>query len=278
MRYLLVLLIAVAMAGPARAAELSPPEGAHLVGSDSTFTFSWPGPPGDYLFSVSAGGRVLGEQAVKGNTLVLRLPPNCLYRWKVSPTGGTGFKDTGEIHSFQHQSVIEYHFDGVSAAPSRRVGEPGQVRFGAYGAPGKHVRVDLAATSSELINVTIQADNATTRFLLMPSSTPLWITARGGPGTDGRPGRDGVLMNSVQSGDGEPGGRGGNGGDGGQIMIHCERPAWQRLVKADAGGGPEGKGGAGGRAGITYGTQIRGSAGAAGVDGKPGKDGDVLRS
>lgn len=213
---------------------LCPPEGARLVGSNPVVKLSWEGPANEYYLQVLAADRIFFEGPVRGHSHNLKLAPNVYYTWTAVPGTNKGYLSKGDVHHFQHSSQVIYNFDGAPGTP----GGPGKKGPelsdgeaglpGGPGQPGQNVDINLSQ-AGEFVLVNIQAQNQKTEFLLLPNSSPLIVTSRGGQGGPGGPGGEGApgyFDNNTNDhfflppSNGGPGGEGGNGGNGGTIIAH----------------------------------------------------------
>ena len=282
------LLVTLLLSSALAAETLNPPEGARLVGSEPSLKLSWEGKAKEYYLQVLASGRTHFEGQVVGNSYALKLAPNVYYTWSVTPVGDRGYKGQAETHHFQYSTELRYQFDGARGTP------------GVSGQPGEPVHVYLAP-AGESISVKIEGTRRKAAFLLLPNSSPIHISARGGDGGEGMAGENGASAYVTNDGKyfvpasaGMPGGNGGDGGAGGQVHIHSSLPQTPpSLLMINVEGGQGGPGGPGGRGGSQldagylngtwrnlplmtgYSRSAPAQSGARGLNGRPGRPGTV---
>lgn len=289
--WMLTLLVLLVVSVPATAQEpYSPPEGATLVGSLPTVTFRWPRHEAAkaYYLEVFASGQPLYSQPVAGTSVSVALRFGPPYLWRVKAFVGGRFEVVGGDHHFNLSSQLEYAFNGSDGSGGR----------------GEDVQVTLQP-AGDFIRARLQGSAAAHDFLLLPSSEPLQVFARGGRGAAGAPGSPGYPGRTVVQYDaggnpanrtfvlptpGGPGGAGGPGGSGGIVRVSGQGVDGRRYVRASVDGGAGGPGGAGGRGGAPgvvpgpgYGTYTPPSAyyepapgGPPGPDGAAGPAGQLL--
>lgn len=243
--------------------EMSPSDGAKIVGTVPQVTFRWGGRPGG-LYQVdviSVRGAVVASQSTKQTWVTVTLPATDIeYRWRLRELVSKEFHDVA-TRSFHFSTALTHTFDG------RDGGE------GANGTEGQNVTVTLTR-QQDYIRVQVQGGASVSDFLLVPTSGPVTISARGGRGGTGLQGAMGNNgYRETHPTDGGPGGPGGNGGKGGMVRVIARGVDARKHVRVFVDGGTPGKGGPGGRPGnLPYMAQ----PGPDGPEGKKGEPGTVI--
>ena len=270
-RLVILTLMLCSMCG----AETYPPDGAHMLGQVSEITLQWDLPGKEFQVVVQGAGRPLLDTVVRERGLTMPVRPGVLYRWMVSPlTSGTGSWQT-----FQFSSGADFRFNGRPAPLDRRQTNSIHGLAGLPGGDAPTLELDLQPTPA---GVLLSLQNR--KFLLIDSTPPISIEARGGQGGEGGHGQAGLAGSAINpyDADGRPGGDGGQGGPGGRggtIVVTSHGVPVEKYLRFDVSGGPGGPGGRGGRGGLgnlgyfNNGQAFRGRDGRDGNPGRPGNEG-----
>lgn len=279
------VLSAVCLASSLASAEVYPPDGAHLLGSEALVPLHWKLPGANFSLSVTGAGRPIAEETLGQSFHFLPVRDGTLYRWSVVPLGASTL--SGGFQSFQ------YHGGAL-----RFLGNPGrglvgresyQAIDGRPGQPGGNAPDLTISLQDTPMGVQLRVENRD--YLIIESSQPILIQALGGQGATGEAGKAGaagasfsLAWGAENGGPGGDGGSGGQGGRGGNVVVRAGGVDVSRWLKFDLRGGPGGLGGPGGPGGLAGTLRLRqgglvegrpGPAGRSGPPGPPGPDGTV---
>jgi len=246
-----------------------------MLGQVSEITLQWDLPGKEYQVVVQGAGRPLLDTIVQERALTLPVRPGVLYRWMVSPLAG----GTGSWQTFQFSTGQDFRFNGRSAPVDRRRSDSIHGLIGLPGGDAPTLDLELQPTPA---GVLLMLQNR--KFLLVDSTPPITIEARGGEGGAGGNGQDGLAGSGINpfDVDGRPGGDGGQGGSGcrgGTVRVTAHGLPVQKYLRFDVRGGAGGPGGSAGRGGpgnlgtFNNGRTVYGRDGRNGNPGRPGPEG-----
>ncbi|MBI3925338.1 MAG: hypothetical protein HY319_07360 [Armatimonadetes bacterium] len=291
----LAICLWAAMFTGARAQEgVSPPDKAQLVGKPAEVTFRWTGTAKSYFLEVFyLNGAEVFRGDVAGNSKTLPVQTGPGYQWRVSLYKGGNYTPVLPLRTFQVVAPPSFHFNGAAGSS----GQPGDLgRSGDPGGPGSQGQDITLKVERVGDSIRISMDPGGKSVLLLPSSGPIKVSARGGPGGSGGAGGRGIAGSyqrqypqsdppryiASPAGPGGSGGPGGPGGRGGTVTVEAASRDLLRYVDIDVSGGAGGQGGAAGQAGSSpvppYGSYPAPTAqdGSPGVDGPTGPEGRVV--
>jgi hypothetical protein len=223
-----------------------PPNRAILVQQDYRIPLRWSIPGKRFRLRVFREGQLWRDEMVDGQEFFLHAQRGVPYKWSVESTIGKAKFES----EFILASAFEFRRDGRNGGP----GQPGS--------NGLQIQAELKRDSAGM-NLYLRYRQEQYHFLLLEPEVPFVISARGGDGGKGLPGRDETATSYATDGK-----NGGNAGWGGVVTIRTHDTPWRKYLVIDVSPGQPGEGGS---PGYSRDPERSPSSGQSGKPGRPGK-------